>query len=410
MRRILLLLLILVTAALPTLAQNLTAVDLPGGYRIDVPKDFEVTEDGDLITLTDGETSIDVYPPDVLQESVEWDSKTEPADLLGELVTALFEFDDPEINEIDFDNQAFPVWYWEISDDDLKGTSYLIPLSDGSYALLDVYASSTVYDETINLLDEIATSFRLTEEVTSENVECFVSTQDTDTVQMRVGPGENRSVIAFLPAKIEFTVTGSFTEDDGDIWFQLDKAEVDPGSAAAELWVAAEAVDATDGCDAVAAVNAPPIIPASSRPANTGSNSGGNTGGGSTNTTGGSIVNGLWSLYYSPSGNASCAGGQNVSIVTSEFLGYTVQANVLRVAGGVIYSSAEQNDGGVREAEFTVTGPGRYTISYNYGGGVNSQLYLTVVNGQSMVGQEIFNFSVDGTACSGTIGVSASPS
>lgn len=416
--------LMLLMLAAPTLAQ--TPVELPDGYVIDFPDgaEVDVTEtDSGVITAVGADLTADIYLPSVVEEYVELGAVVNEEALLAELVTALFGFEEPQIDELEIDNSLYAGWLWEISADDLKGISYLIPLEDGSYALIDVYAESAVYDESLAQMDALAVSLRLADEETTtssagasnEPVECFVSTADEGTVQLRVGPGENRSVITFLPAGGDFTVTGSFNDNDGGVWFQLDKAEVAPDSPAAELWVFSEDVDATADCDDVVAVNAPPIIPASNRPPTTtttttggGSGSTGNTG--NTGTTGGSIVNGLWSLYYSPTGNASCIGGQNVSINTQEFLGTTVEANVLSVQNGVIVSSAAQNDGGVSQAEFTVTGPGQYTISYNYGGGVNSQVYLNVVSSRSMVGQEIFNFSIDGTACSGTISITASPS
>jgi hypothetical protein len=416
MRRILVLLAVLLLVALPTLAQDqdLETLELPDGYSIDFPEGGDFSVDDGVISISNDEIFVDIFMPEALEDYITLPSDDEPADVLSAILAEQVGLDDVEINEVEIGKDTYVAWFWIIEDDNLKGTSYLLPLDEeGMYIMVDVYADSDLYDKSIALLDEIAVSVQLTDKTTDTTsdgpVECFVSTQDEDMVQLRVGPGENRSVIAFLPAGEDFTVTGSFTDNDDGLWYQLDKAEVDPDSPAAELWVSADAVDATEDCEAVAAVGAPPIIPSGNRPPTTGGTSGGgNTGG--TNTTGGSIVNGLWSLYYSPSGDASCSGGQNVQIVTSEFLGYTVQANVLSVQGGVIYSTAEMNDGGTSEAQFTVTAPGTYTISYTYGGGVNSQVYLTVVNSRSMVGQEIFNFTIDGVACSGTIGVSASPS
>lgn len=416
MRKLWILLIVLLFAALPALAQDLETLELPNGFSIDFPEDADVDEADGIISVTTDEIFVDIYTPEAVEGFITLPTEDEPATVLQNIIAAQVELEDVPTEEIEIGNETFVIWSWVVEDDNISGISYLIDLGDGLYAMVDIYADNAVYEESIDLFNEIAASFSLVEESSGAAetgpVECFVSAQDADTTQLRVGPGENRSVIAFLPAGQEFTVTGSFDDDDGGTWYQLDKAEVDPDSPAAELWVFSEAVDATEGCENVVAVNAPPIIPSSNRPTNSGggSSGSGNTGGGTTGTTGGAIVNGIWSLYYSANGNASCAGGQNVPIVTSEFLGYTVQANVLRVQGGVIYSTAEQNDGGTSEAEFTVTGPGSYTISYNYGGGVNSQVYLNVANNRSMVGQEIFNFSIDGVACSGTIGVSASPS
>ncbi|MBZ0286054.1 MAG: hypothetical protein K8I30_00460, partial [Anaerolineae bacterium] len=142
MRRIACLFLVLLAAAVPALAQNLTPVELPDGYTIDVPDGFELIEDADtgLMSLTDGETSIDVYLPSLLAESVEWDNDAEPAEILASAVTTLFEFEDPTIDEIEIAKNVISVWNWSIDDDDLSGTSYLIQLDDETYALVDIYA------------------------------------------------------------------------------------------------------------------------------------------------------------------------------------------------------------------------------------------------------------------------------
>ena len=89
---------------------------------------------------------------------------------------------------------------------------------------------------------------------------CIVSTEASDTVRVRVGPGENRTSVSFLPANEEFTPLGQATDDDGNVWFQLDKEQAAPGRSINEAWVAAEELDTTGDCSVVGEAAAPPII------------------------------------------------------------------------------------------------------------------------------------------------------
>lgn len=98
-------------------------------------------------------------------------------------------------------------------------------------------------------------------EATPEAAQCFVSAETADTAQVRVGPGTNRTSVTFLPAGTEFVVQGQAEDTDGALWYRLDKQEAAPGKLINEAWVAAETVIASDGCESVAEVEAPPIIP-----------------------------------------------------------------------------------------------------------------------------------------------------
>ncbi|MDQ7026840.1 MAG: hypothetical protein Q9P01_03745 [Anaerolineae bacterium] len=91
---------------------------------------------------------------------------------------------------------------------------------------------------------------------------CTVSTNRERTVRLRVGPGLNRTSIDFLPINRQFEVQGQF-DDDGDIWYQLDKFEAAPRRAAQvnEIWVAARDVTESGDCNQVGFASAPPIIP-----------------------------------------------------------------------------------------------------------------------------------------------------
>jgi hypothetical protein len=101
----------------------------------------------------------------------------------------------------------------------------------------------------------------LTPEATAEVEPCLVSAESANTVIVRVGPGENRTAVAFLPAETEFVVQGQAEDVFGALWFQLDKEEAAPGKLINEAWVAALEVISSGDCEAVGEVDAPPIIP-----------------------------------------------------------------------------------------------------------------------------------------------------
>lgn len=84
----------------------------------------------------------------------------------------------------------------------------------------------------------------------------------SNEVSVRVGPGENRGVYTSLPANRDFTVTGQSTANDGSLWWQLDKTEIEGGDMANSLWVAQTDVVSSGNCSvaAVEAVAPPPVI------------------------------------------------------------------------------------------------------------------------------------------------------
>lgn len=87
---------------------------------------------------------------------------------------------------------------------------------------------------------------------------CIISTT-TNTAEIRVGPGTNRSVLRSLAPNNPVTVTGTTTVD-GAIWWQLDKTQAAPGQQANETWVLASQVTSVGDCDAIGNAAAPPII------------------------------------------------------------------------------------------------------------------------------------------------------
>jgi uncharacterized surface protein with fasciclin (FAS1) repeats len=237
---------------------------------------------------------------------------------------------------------------------------------------------------------------------------CLVFTEGAEDVQVRVGPGENRGVVAFLPVNVEFEVLGQATDADDNVWFKLDKEEATPGRSNNEAWVSADDVETIGNCDDVIDVNAPPVIPSTS---NTGgsSSSGGNTGGG--NTGGGNTGGGGQSTGALPSGgtytivldqfvNASCQGFQNIVIPSNEVWSSTVynvsvssSGSSVRFDGNSLTSSGSNYRGQIARDGYFVT------------------IILVPVNSTYFVGQYIYSYNIESGgrtyACSDTTNFSA---
>ena len=78
--------------------------------------------------------------------------------------------------------------------------------------------------------------------------QCVVSTPNAETVLVRVGPGFNRTQIDFLPADTPLTVLGLSQDDNGNVWYQVDRELAAPGKDIEEAWVLSTNVERSAGC------------------------------------------------------------------------------------------------------------------------------------------------------------------
>jgi hypothetical protein len=198
--------------------------------------------------------------------------------------------------------------------------------------------------------------------------------------------------VAFLPPGTQFEVTGAFTADDGSEWFQLDKDEAAPTSAANEIWVARLDVDESGACDAVQSASAPPIVPILSAPPASGSASGEPAAPPSAVPRAGT-----WTITYQENGNASCLGSENVVLPSFDLFTNMPPSNVEQTTLTVSNGGANIRFLGV---DFTAAGNGYFGT---YTDGTNTQFYITSVSATSMTGQLVGNITIDGTACSATV-------
>lgn len=266
----------------------------------------------------------------------------------------------------------------------------LVRFEDGTFAGVDAGGA----DEDTVLA--IANSLEAAEAPVSSGAACTVSAAKEGTVQLRVGPGENRTSFAFLPANTEFTPLGQAEADDGSLWFQLDKAEVAPKSAAAEAWVSADAVDISGDCDNLGEASAPPIVPIipAAPPTSSGGDSS-SSGSGESGSSGVSIAPapGSWTISYARNSKASCLDIQTIDVPIdwpSDTVSLAVSGNTL-IFGGNRLNPIQ---------------PNVYSGLFDMGGGESAQLILRPVSATQFSGEVIYNFRVEDHQCSGTVSIS----
>ena len=83
-------------------------------------------------------------------------------------------------------------------------------------------------------------------------LECRVSASASN-VTLRVGPGETRGVLASMQPDRPYRVLGWASDGEGTPWYELD-------TGAQTSWVQQDAVAPFGACDAVAQVEAPPLV------------------------------------------------------------------------------------------------------------------------------------------------------
>jgi hypothetical protein len=280
----------------------------------------------------------------------------------------------------------------------LEGVFVILEMSDGTLGALDIYAFAGELGDPLEDLEDMIVSFDapIDEEETAVTLTgdpCTVSTGEANSAALRVGPGFNRSSVAFLPANLDVTVTGAFTADDGGEWFQLDKAQAAPQSAAAELWVLRDDVDVSGDCDSVADTAAPPVIPIAVQPPTP------VPGAPEQPPATGSITpaSGYWRITLNPTTNASCQGSQNFTFPTVEvFVNFPVQ--------GLTVYGEPTTSGMMLGVDFFARAPGtnNFEGSFTFDDGTNNHMRFTLTGATSGAGAFTVTFSIDGVPCSAT--------
>lgn len=247
---------------------------------ITIPADWEDdTDDDGILTVSDDAITMMVYTADVLEDLFEIDAPETATELIEAVIDDLplgddAEFDLDEIEEIEVDERDGA--RLDFTAEDVVGNVTAVTMSDETIGIIVTMITGDTPIGITATLNDIIETFNTPSQVknapgsgsTDSDTEtatateaCIISTADSNTVQIRVGPGLNRTVIAFLPALVDFEALGQTTDDAGNIWFRVPQEEVAPTKAVNETWVAADDVDQSGDCVNVVDAAAPPIIP-----------------------------------------------------------------------------------------------------------------------------------------------------
>ena len=233
---------------------------------------------------------------------------------------------------------------------------FLLPPADGTRAVRGTRGTTDTDDSDtgINLPENINRSRPNREPIV---VECIVRTEDAATVQVRVGPGNNRGVLAFLPADRDFDALSQFEDADGGVWYQLDPTVAAPAQLANQTWVAAHDVDSTGNCDALVMSDEPAVV-RSTTTVTTGS--GGTSSGGSSSGGSGPLAAGTYRFTFNLDNQLSSCRTDHDGERTY-YDDYFAQNGPI-VTGTITYSGAQLQFQGVAAFELR---DGTFQVEYN---------------------------------------------
>ncbi len=80
-------------------------------------------------------------------------------------------------------------------------------------------------------------------------------------VPVYVGPGRSRAIFGFMTPGVEYVVTGQAVDEEGNLWWQLDKTQFPGHEDVTSLWVMQSDVTALGECTNIPNVEIPPVIP-----------------------------------------------------------------------------------------------------------------------------------------------------
>lgn len=272
---------LLMTAAGAVWAQKepQTVIPLTADYTLTLRAGWQAADyAGDGLLFANGDASLLVLDPEVINTLVSAGQRTTASRALISTYAALYSqriAGDAVMTE-DFAGLNAAVWYFS-QEVRQAGAFIVVELAESTYAAFDIVAPEPDFEAVFRQVEMMAAT--LTTRVTVPpraagqlvpeqrgsppipGEPCTVRADAGSSARLYVGPGFNRSVVAFLPTEQDFLVIGRAFADDGSEWFKLDKSEAAPQSAAYEVWVLADAVDALGGCAAVEILTGSAAIP-----------------------------------------------------------------------------------------------------------------------------------------------------
>ena len=286
-----------------------------------------------------------------------------------------------EARDIDGDN-----WF-SVLEGDIETTNglvhvvdwFLLPPDDNTRAVRGTRGTTDTDDSdtVINLPENINRSRPNRDPIV---VECIVRTEDAATVQVRVGPGNNRGVLAFLPADRDFDALSQFEDADGGVWYQLDPTIAAPAQVANQTWVSADDVDSTGNCDALVMSDESAVVRSTSSTSSGGEGSVGSSGGGS-----GPLAAGTYQLTWS-SGDSACGIDRYVSTAEEVFgVGMVPQTLTVSYSGAAMY---------INGVSATLQADGQYFVELPHHPTAD-RIYFRIANASSFNGLWVRHFIRD---------------
>lgn len=378
---------------LPALAQD-ERTSLTGDYSVLLPAGWEASRDrNDGNTFEKDDATLVIFDP----REIELQLRPNAPDAVMDAAIRFFSVNYGFTIEEDWletervAGKEAVRWNYVFNDNDgVEGVYIFARWDDESYVAVDMWGPTA--DAEANLAD-VRSVFRTIQDDTNppSGEACTVSTDQARTVSLRVGPGFNRTSVAFLPDGEDFDVLGQSSDDEGNVWYQLDKAQAAPTTSANEIWVLSDEVTTQGDCISVADADAPPIVPITQ---GGGSSGGGSQGGGD---PGAQPAAGGWTITFSRTSNASCAGTGNFILPTIDLwdgwteADFTSNASLTFTGNGFIFDGTR----------FTLREGATYIGTWSFADGRNTQMYATVISSTQIVGQMVGNATAsDGTACS----------
>lgn len=398
--RLLILLAVLLTVLLPAAAQDEQIIGDPAGFSFAAPAAWlvEPLEGFDDAFYWESESGYGlIVMPELVADLVYYNDDTDDYAMLQNYLLEVmgFEADDEFIGQYETE-YYFGISYQGTSDEgDLMDV--IAMAFEGPYFLIfELYAPEATYEAASAEFAAFIDTFLVGDNVvipevnavplSSADAACFASAPGESVARLRVGPGENRTAVAFLPLEVEAAVLGQASDAAGDLWFRLEKADAAPDSAATEIWVDAASVLTSGDCQALDALDAPPIMPFGARP------------GGEASGADRSLQSGAYTLVFPAEFPGSCVDGSNSSLRTADIFGS--MANGLDLT--LTYTGSQIDLGG-GDIVYRVNAQ-TFSGSFDLGGGETLQARLTLTGETSFVGELSQNFTRDdGVACSITL-------
>lgn len=398
--RLLILLAVLLTMLLPAAAQDEQIIGDPAGFSFSAPASWEVTPLADLENayywVSESGYGL-IIMPELVADLVYYNEETDDYAMLQNYLLEVMGFEAEEEYVVLYETEYYYGVAYQGTGDDGDLMDVIAMAFEGPYFLIfELYAPEETYDAASAEFRTFVDSFLVgdnavipevnTAALSGADAACFASAPGESVARLRVGPGENRTAVAFLPLEVEAAVIGQASDASGSQWFRLEKADAAPDSAATEIWVDAASVLTRGDCQTLDTLDAPPLMPFASRP------------GGEPSGADRSLQSGAYTLVFPPQFPGSCADGSSSSLNTADIFGSMADGLDLNMT-----YTGDSIDMGGGDIVYRVNAQ-TFSGSFDLGGGETLQARLTITSETTFTGELSQSFTRDdGVACSVTL-------